>query len=325
MKSTILRELKEQKGLWVSGESLSVKLGVTRTATWKHIKGLRDAGYNIESKANLGYRLLSVPDIPYPSEIAHGLLSQLIGSQVKYFAQVSSTNEEAKKMAHQGCPEGLVVVAETQTGGKGRIARLWFSPPQKGLWFSIVLRPQVALVDTPQLTMVMAVAVAEAVNKHTGAGAGIKWPNDLLVQDKKLCGILVELSAEMDRANFLVVGIGLNVNIDAEQFPAEIADIATSLKIATGKYILRTPLLQEILQAIDNWYLCWLKEGFIPVLDRWREMCVTLNCPVTVHGLKDSYDGYATDVDETGALLVETSDGSVKRLIAGEVSLRKKA
>ena len=324
MKSTILNILKEQKSDWLSGEFLSAKLGVSRTAVWKNIQALREAGYEIESRANLGYRLLSVPDIPYPDEVAAGLQTQLIGNRIEHFFETTSSNEEAKKLAREGCPEGTLVIAESQTKGRGLISRPWFAPAKTGLWFSVVLRPRVALADTPQLTMVMAVAVAEAVNEHIGAKGGIKWPNDLLFEGKKLCGILVELNAEMDLTDFLVAGIGLNVNIDQEMFPAELGEIATSVKVAAGRHVPRVPLLQSVLRSIEAWYLRWLREGFVPVLTRWREMCVTLGCPVTVHSLQESYEGYALDVDETGALLVRVEDGSVKRLIAGEVSLRKK-
>jgi len=322
MKSSIVHILKQSDN-WVSGESLCRELGVSRTAVWKHIRGLREEGYDIEARANLGYRLLSVPDVPYPDEVTVGLGTAVIGSRIEYFADVPTTNEEAKKLARAGYPEGTVVVAESQSGGKGRMDRSWFAPRARGLWFSAVLRPQVNLVDTPQITMVAAVAVALAIREHTGVAVGIKWPNDLLVDGKKLCGILVELNAEMDRVNFMVAGIGLNVNIDSSQFPPELFEIATSLKIAAGRHIPRVPLLRAILQSFEIWYLRWLNEGFVPILNKWRELCVTLDCPVTVHNIKDSYTGHALDVDETGALLVKIKDGTVRRLVAGEVSLRK--
>lgn len=313
----------KQSNDWVSGEYLCRELGVSRTAVWKHIRGLREDGYDIEARANLGYRLRSVPDIPYPDEVTVDLDTVVMGSRIEYYTDLPTTNGEAKKLARAGCPEGTVVVAESQSGGKGRMGRFWFSPRGRGLWFSAVLRPMVNLVETPQVTMVVAVAVALAIREHTGVAAGIKWPNDLLVEGKKICGILVELNAEMDRVNFMVAGIGLNVNIDSSQFPPELSETVTSLKIAAGHHIPRVPLLRTILQSFDFWYQRWLREGFVPVLNKWRELCVTLDCPVTVHTMKDSYVGHALDVDETGALLVQTPDGEVQRLVAGEVSLRK--
>lgn len=324
MRLKILNILKNNQD-WVSGETLCRELGVSRTAVWKHVSGLREDGYRIEARANLGYRLTDAPDIPYPAEVMSGLSTSVLGLNLVHMEEVASTNAEAKKLAREGCPEGTVIVAETQKGGKGRLGRVWFSPRSRGLWFSIVLRPPINLVDTPQVTMVTAVAVATAVREHTGVPAGIKWPNDILVDGKKICGILVELNAEMDCVNFLVAGIGLNVNIKKNEFPPELADIVTSLEIESGRHIYRVPLLRCLLQHLEKWYHRWLNEGFAAVLNKWRQMCVTLDCPVTVHTIKETYSGYAVDVDDTGALLVRTGDGSVQRLIAGEVTLRKQA
>lgn len=323
MKNKILSILK-QNNEWVSGEFLCKELGVSRTAIWKHIRSLRENGYDIEARANLGYRLLNTPDVPFPGEVTAGLSTSVIGVRLEYFTELPSTNGEAKKLAREGLPEGTVVVTESQTGGKGRMGRYWFTPRAKGLWFSIILRPPVNPVQTPQVTMVVAVAVAMAVRKHTGVAVGIKWPNDILVQNKKLCGILVELNAEMDRVNFMVAGIGINVNIDREELPEDISKIATSLKIEVGQYIPRVPLLRAVLESLEEWYFCWLNKGFKPVLQKWRELCVTLDCPVTVHTMNGSYEGYALDVDDSGMLMVRTPDGAVQRLVAGEVSLRKK-
>jgi BirA family biotin operon repressor/biotin-[acetyl-CoA-carboxylase] ligase len=324
MKNKIIDILKRQNGNWISGEALCRELGVSRTAVWKHIRGLREGGYDIEARANLGYRLLGSPDVPFPAEVASGLSTVFTGRRIEYFRDLPSTNAEAKNLAREGCAEGTVVIAECQNGGRGRMGRSWFSPGNKGLWFSIVLRPPVNPVETPQVTMVAAVAVATALREHAGVPAGIKWPNDILLEGKKVCGILVELNAEADRVDFMVAGIGLNVNISRDEFPPEIRDIATSLQIASGRPVSRVPLLRALLESFEKWYGCWLEQGFAPVLKKWRELCVTLDCPVTVHTMKESFSGHALDVDDTGALLVRTEDGAIQRLIAGEVSLRKK-
>lgn len=323
MKTRILEILRQTKD-WASGETLCREMGVSRTAVWKHIRTLREEGYHIEARSNLGYRLLQAPDIPLPGEIAAGLLTAVIGRQIEYLPELPSTNDTAQKLAREGCPEGTVVVTECQTGGKGRMGRPWFSPRGKGLWFTIVLRPPVNPAETPQVTMVAAVAVAEAVRAHTGVESGIKWPNDILVQERKLCGILVELNAEMDRVNFMVAGMGLNVNVPRSEFPPEIRDTATSLQAESGRHIPRVPLLRALLKSFEDWYRLWLDEGFAPILSRWRELCVTLDCPVTVHTIRESYTGHAINVDETGALLVKTEDGSIERLLAGEGTLRKR-
>lgn len=322
MKNKILDILK-QNGDWVSGETLCRELGVSRTAVWKHVRALREGGYDIEARSNLGYRLLQAPDVPFPGEVYAGLSTAIMGSRLEYFDELPSTNDEARRLAREGCPEGTVVITERQTGGKGRMGRPWFSPRGKGLWFSVVLRPPVNPAETPRATMVAAVAVAEAVRDYTGVDAGIKWPNDILAGDKKLCGILVELNAEMDRVNFMVAGVGLNVNIPRGDFPPEIGATATSLQAEAERHIPRVPLLRAMLQSIEKWYRLWLDQGFAPVLHRWRQLCVTLDCPVTVHTVRETYTGHAVDVDETGALLVRTDDGRTERLLAGEVTLRK--
>ncbi|MCL2337964.1 MAG: biotin--[acetyl-CoA-carboxylase] ligase [Firmicutes bacterium] len=322
MKIRILEILKSTPD-WVSGETLRRAMGVSRTAVWKHIRTLREEGYNIEARPNLGYRLLQAPDAPLPGEVITGLSTAFIGRRLEYVPELSSTNELATRLARDGCPAGTVVVTETQTGGKGRLGRAWFSPRDKGLWFTVVLRPPVNPAETPQLTMVAAVAVATAVRDHTGVPADIKWPNDILVRERKLCGILVELNAEMDRVNFMVAGMGLNVNVARREFPPEIRSAATSLLAESGEYIPRVPLFRALLKSFEDWYCLWLDQGFAPILRRWRELCITLDCPVTVHTLRESYSGYAVDVDDTGALLVRTASGRIERLLAGEVSLRK--
>lgn len=326
MKNNIIQTLKAQQGNWVSGAMLCQSLGVSRTAVWKHVGGLREAGYDIEARANLGYRLVSSPDAPLPTEVIPGLSTRFMGQKLAYYPHLGSTNAEANQLARSGCPEGMVVVAEEQQGGRGRLGRGWFSPGQRGLWFSVVLRPPVAIGDTPQVTMVLAVAVAMALREHAGVAADIKWPNDILVQGKKICGILVELKAEMDLVHFLVAGIGINVNLAREDFPRELVETATSLQLETGALVPRVPLLRAVLVSLERWYQLWLREGFAPVLAAWRGLCVTLNCPVTIHNSPggQSYTGQALDVDETGALLVQRDDdGTVERLMAGEVSLRK--
>lgn len=323
MKTRILEILKHSEN-WVSGETLCREMGVSRTAVWKHIRTLREEGYNIEARSNLGYRLLQAPDVPLPGEIITGLSTSFIGRRLEYLPELSSTNEMAKKLARDGCPEGTVVVTECQSGGRGRMGRVWFSPRGKGLWFTIVLRPPVNPAETPQMTMVAAVAVAGAIREHTGVAADIKWPNDILARGRKLCGILVELNAEMDRVNFMVAGMGLNVNVPESEFPPEIRGAATSLQAESGRHIPRVPLLKALLTSFEDWYRLWLDRGFAPVLNRWRQLCVTLDCPVTVHTVRENYTGYAIDVDETGALLVKTDDGRIERLLAGEVTLRKR-
>ncbi|MEW6274724.1 MAG: biotin--[acetyl-CoA-carboxylase] ligase [Bacillota bacterium] len=320
MKEQVLTLLKEHQPEFVSGELICKNLGVSRTAVWKHIQTLRAEGYAIVSQPHAGYRLLAVPDRLYPQEILSGLKTKFIGRRIFYYAQAPSTNLLARELALAGAPDGALVVAEEQTGGRGRLGRGWFSPFGEGIWCSLILYPPVNSVEAPPLTMLTAVAVARAVRQAAGVSPGIKWPNDLLLGDKKICGILTEMSAEMERINYLIIGTGINVNI--EDFPGEIKSVATSLKAYAGRAVSRVKLLQAYLQEMELLYRIWLKEGFPPVLKLWKELCVTLHRPVRVSSLKESVEGWAEDVDAQGNLILRTADGAVRRITAGEVSLR---
>ncbi|MCL6634836.1 MAG: biotin--[acetyl-CoA-carboxylase] ligase [Peptococcaceae bacterium] len=322
MKEAILRLLKERRPEYVSGEEICRSLDVTRTAVWKHIQALREDGYMIDARPRAGYLLTGVPDRLFPEEIRDGLATRFMGRTVFYSESISSTNDLAKELARKGAGEGSLVVAEEQTGGKGRLGRGWFSPRYKGIWFSLILHPPVDPSEASRVTMLAAVAVASAIRKSTGVAAGIKWPNDLLAGGKKICGILAELSAEMDRINHLVVGVGINANLDAGDFPEEVRSAATSLKMEAGRTVSRVRLLQECLTEFERWYTAWLDGGFAPVLARWKDMAISLHCPVRIHTLNKSWDGWAEDVDEDGALLVRLPGGGVQRLVSGEVSLR---
>lgn len=320
MKNYVLGLLRENYPNFISGEEVCRSLGVSRTAVWKHIQSLRAEGYEIDSQTHSGYRLVAVPDRLYPQEIDFGLETEFLGRNVSYFDKTGSTNREAKELAGKGAPEGTLVVTEEQTGGRGRLGRGWFTPYALGIWCSLILRPEVHPTEAPPVTMLAAVALARAIKDSTGIAVGIKWPNDLLVQGKKICGILTEMNAEMDRVNYLVVGMGINVNI--VEFPEELKEIATSLKIEAGTHLSRRLLLQKLLLQFENLYKLWLIEGFKPVLKDWKEKCVTLNCPVRVTSARESWEGWAEDVDDTGALLLRLPDGSLRQVLAGDVSLR---
>jgi len=322
LKEAVLRLLKAHRPGYVSGEDICKSLDVTRTAVWKHIQALREDGYEIEARPRAGYSLVFVPDRLYAEEIRDGLSTKFIGRQVFYRSSVVSTNDLAIELAQRGVPDGSLVVAEEQTGGRGRLSREWHSPKYKGIWFSLVLYPPVNPSEASRVTMVTAVALALAVRKSTGVPAGIKWPNDLLVGGKKLCGILTELGAELDKINYLVMGAGINVNLDRADFPQELRDTATSLKIETGSEIARVRLLQSMLVEFEHWYRIWLEQGFAGVLMKWKELSVSLNCPVRIHTLNKTWDGWAEDVDEDGALLLRLPGGRLQRLLAGDVSLR---
>jgi len=322
LKETILRLLKERRPEYVSGEEICRSLNVSRTAVWKHIQALREKGYEIEARSRAGYMLTGIPDRLFPEEIGDGLATRFLGRTVYYCDSVSSTNNLAKELAGQGAADGTLVVAEEQTGGKGRLGRQWCSAKYKGSFFSFILFPPLMPQEANMVTLITAVAMASAVRDETGVAAGIKWPNDLLVNGKKICGILTELSAEMERINYMVVGVGLNVNQEKNDFPEEVSASATSLKDQTGSNISRVKLVQAFLLEFEKWYLLALENGFAPVLARWKEMSVSLNCPVRIHNPNSSWDGWAEDIDSDGALLLRLPGGEIKRVISGEVSLR---
>ena len=320
-RSVILEVLRNRTGQFVSGEELGRKLNVSRTAVSKQIQKLRQEGYDIESTVSQGHRLKRLPDLLRPEEVCPRLTTQLLGSEIYYFSEIGSTNDEAKKKAVAGCPEGTLVITETQLGGRGRLSRGWFSPVAKGLWFSVVLRPPFPPQEAPKCTLMAAVALNRAIRDVTGIPCGIKWPNDILCNGRKLVGILTEMSAEMDAINHIVIGMGINVNIEAAEIPPELKTIATSVSIETGAEVSRIDLFIKVLERLEEIYLQVKTGGFSVVLDAWRLESITLGHMVNVIGLDKSFVGKAIDIDNDGALLVETEQG-VERVLAGDVSIR---
>ncbi|WP_295160369.1 biotin--[acetyl-CoA-carboxylase] ligase [Selenomonas sp. AE3005] len=322
MRNKILQILRQSGNKYISGEDMAEKLGVSRAAVWKHIKEMRSQGYNIESLARNGYILREAPDAMLSGEISNGLETKTIGCRIICHEEIDSTNNEAKRLAMEGAVEGTVVVAESQTGGKGRLERQFFSPKGKGIWFSVVLRPKFLPQEAPKCTLMAAVAVARAMTEF-GLKPGIKWPNDLLYDNKKLVGILTEMSAEMDGINYIVIGTGINVNIAPEEFPEELRDVATSLSQMKGANLPRVKFLQAVLRALDDLYAKVQVEGFAPVLKEWRQYSITLGQEVKVIGVRDGevFYGKAADIDDEGALLVDTAAGR-QRVLAGDVSIR---
>lgn len=323
MKQGILKLLLEREGQYISGEEISNYFNVSRTAIWKQIKTLKEAGYIIDSSPRQGYKLLEKPDIVVPEEIRILLDTKIFGNKVYVYDSLDSTNDMAKKMASQGAEEGTIITAERQLKGKGRLGRSWVSDPGAGIWFSVVFRPQIKPYHASRLTFVIAVAVCKALRKSTGLPIMIKWPNDLLLEKKKICGILTELSAEIDQINYIVAGIGVNVNQGKEDFPPEIRDTAGSLAGLSGHTYRRTPILTAILKELEEHYLMFLKGEFPQIVNLWREMSCTLGNEVYVSSKEEQFFGFALDVNEEGHLLVKTKDGKIRQVMAGDVSLRR--
>jgi len=302
----------------ISGERLAGQLGLSRAAVWKRVHRLKALGYAIEGSPRRGYRLLGVPDKLLPEEVLQGLTTLVLTGPVHHFETLDSTNNYAKELAAREAPEGTVVIAETQTGGRGRLGRDWNSPPGVGLYVSVVLRPMLPPMELPQITLTAAVAVVRAVRRVTGMAPGIKWPNDLLLNGKKLGGILTEMETESDRIRHVVIGLGLNVNnLD---FPTELTGIAASLAQALGRTFSRVELLQAWLEEFEALYGRFLNQGFPEILEEWKLYAVTLGRAVTVQQGPRKISGQAVDVASDGALLLQTPGGEMVRVTSGEIT-----
>ena len=332
----------------VSGAELAEQLGISRAAVWARIEELRKVGYDIEAGPHLGYKLVGSPDALHaddllarlncfrwgerprepqsskPKRLVRTLAPPgefIIGRDIRVFERTTSTNDVIEKLARDGVKEGVVVFAESQTKGRGRLGRKWISPERKGLWFSILLRPDLRPQETTQLTVASATALRRAIKTVTGLAADIKWPNDLLIGGKKVVGILTEMSAEVDRVRHVVLGIGVDVN--QEEFPAELRKIATSLKAEAGTEISRAELATEILRELDFDYARICGGKFSAVADEWEAGCATIGKNVSVQMVTRLVRGRAEALDDDGALLVRTEHGHLERVIGGDVTLQK--
>jgi BirA family transcriptional regulator, biotin operon repressor / biotin---[acetyl-CoA-carboxylase] ligase len=308
----------------VSGAQLAEQLKISRAAIWSRIEVLRHVGYDIEAGPHFGYRLVSSPDALHADDLLARLgKTKVIGRDIRVFQETTSTNDIVEKLARDGVKEGVVVFAESQTKGRGRLGRKWISLAHKGLWFSILLRPDLRPQETTQLTVASATALRRAIEAETGLKPEIKWPNDILIGGKKIAGILTELSAELDKVRHIILGIGIDVNLDASEFPAELKKIATSLKIETGEAVPRAELAVAILRELDKDYSRVCGHFFADVADEWEENCTTIGKSVAVQIGERRIRGRAESLDDDGALLLRTEHGHLERITGGDVTLEK--
>ncbi len=324
MKYKVLEMLKQNPQGFVSGEEISERLKVSRTAIWKYINQLRESGYGIESQTKNGYRLVSVPDSVTEGEILSLLNTEVIGRKMIYYDRLDSTNTHAKKLAEGDFHDGTVVVADEQTAGKGRLGRQWVSSKGKGIWMTILLKPDIDPSDAAKTTVLAACAVCRAVEKCCGLNAAIKWPNDVVYGGRKLCGILTEMSAEGEQIRFLIIGIGINVNFVPEDFSEDLTDKATSILKETGKHIPRKELAAEVLNAFETVYRDFIAHnGSIQfIIEEYKARSAVLGKDVRVFFKKEEIVGMAVDITEEGQLVVEMQDGSRREILSGEVSVR---
>lgn len=321
MRREILKALREGRGSHVSGAELAARLGASKVAIWKHIQALKEEGYNIESKPRMGYRLVAAPDLLLPYEVEDGLRTDFIGREIHHYRKVSSTQEAAKGLAAEGAKEGTMVIAETQARGKGRRRREWRSPAG-GVYISIILRPQINPARAPLLTLLAGVAVAKVLRRLYNLKAELKWPNDVMVDDKKICGILTEMTAETEAVNYCIVGIGINANVELARFPQEFRASTTSLKKKLGVHVSRAELARELLEEVEQLYTVFKERGPAPILEGWKALTNTLGARVQITGQTEVTKGRAVDVDQDGALIIMLADGSLRRIISGDLSLR---
>jgi BirA family biotin operon repressor/biotin-[acetyl-CoA-carboxylase] ligase len=309
-KRHILKALRECNS-YLSGETLSKQLGTSRVSIWKHIRTLKEDGYTIEASPR-GYKLVSSPDLLLPYEFPG------LEQRIYYFSEISSTMDAARELAKKGAVEGTIVIAEAQTRGRGRLSREWLSP-EGGIYFTLVLRPRISPAYAPKINLMTSIAVAATIRKLFGLKAELKWPNDVLIEGRKVCGILAEMDAEMDVVNFVNIGVGINANNSIPQFEKTV----TSLKDMLGREISRKEFLGALLMEIERWQPLLMKAN---LLQEWKKLSVTLNKDVRIAAPGEVIIGRATDIDTTGALIIKEKNGSFKKAMAGDcIHLREEA
>ncbi len=320
LKDEILKALKSRGG-YCSGQELCEQFGVTRTAVWKAVSKLKSEGYEIEARQNKGYRLIPGNDVLNGSELKEAFRGDTFLKEVCFFPEIDSTNLEVKRRAEEGAEAPLLVIADRQTDGRGRRGRSWISPAGTDIYMSLLLRPQIRTENASMITIVAALAVASGIAEATGLEAGIKWPNDAVIGGKKICGILTEMTTELGEVNYVVPGIGINVN--SLEFSPEIAETATSLRIALGAPVNRTRVIRAVMKHFAEYFGVFLKtEDLSGLREKYESMLVNLDQEVMVLDPKGAYRGIAHGITNTGELRVTREDGTETKVLSGEVSVR---
>ncbi len=311
----------EANGTAVSGQQLADEFGISRTAVWKHIKELEERGYEIASVKKKGYSLISQPDTLDPSGLQPLLKTRMIGQKMVYEQSCASTQIIAHQLAQEGTPEGTVAITEEQTAGRGRMARVWDSAYGKGIWMSVILRPDVVPQKAPQFTLVAAVAMVRAIEEVTGLKPEIKWPNDILIKGKKCTGILTELQSDADGIQALIIGIGLNVNQELADFDVQIQDIATSLKLESGKQVSRQEMVRSILFYLEQYTDLYVEQGFGILKVLWESYSSTIGSKVRARLQKETLIGIAEGITDDGVLQLRTADGKLHAIYSADIEM----
>lgn len=323
VKNEITKRLLIANGQPISGQQLADDFGISRTAIWKHIKELEDEGYEIETIKKKGYVLTSSPDSLQPAKVEQHLKSERFGHTIHYQEVCASTQPIAHQLAQAGTPDGTVILCEEQTAGKGRLARAWTSTQGKGIWMSIVIRPDIPPTKAPQFTLIAALAVARAIEEIADVRAEIKWPNDLLINGKKCTGIFTELQADIDRVHSIILGIGVNVNQQLSDFPEEIQSIATSIQMITGQPVDRAKLVAQILHHLEIYSDMYVKHGFTPLKILWESYSCTLGKRIKAIMVHQQIEGIALGITDDGVLQVKTDDGKIHGIYSADIEIQK--
>lgn len=306
---------------YVSGQELCGMLGVSRTAVWKVINQLKEEGYEIAAVPRKGYKIISRPDVITAEEVASRLDTEWAGKNISYYERIDSTNSEAGRLAQNGAASGTLVLSEEQERGKGRRGRSWVTPRGSAVAMSLILRPDICPSHASMLTLVMGMAVASAIRERCGVEAMIKWPNDVVANGKKICGILTEMSSEIDYIRYIVIGTGINTHV--EHFPEELKNTAVSLHELTGKAPDRAALIASCLKYFERYYGIFLEtQDFSGLLQAYNGMLAGIGEGVRVLEPSGGYTGISGGINEKGELLVKRENGAVERVYAGEVSVR---
>ena len=316
----LLALLADNSLIAISGEKIAAEIGVTRGTVWRWIEKLRSLGVKVKGHAGTGYQLERLPDILAPQLLRRGLGGTAFGKRIHHFFKVDSTNEVAMRLGHEGEPHGALIIAEEQTGGRGRAGRSWHSEKSSGIYATVLLRPAIPPQDAPLMTLMAGLAARDAVEEYCGVSADIRWPNDLLANGKKFCGILTEMHAEPDRVRFVIIGIGLNVN--HTRFPEAIASIATSLRNETGKPLSRLELLLKLLRQLDRYYNLFLSQGAAPLVGRFEQVSsFARGKRVRIAGANETFTGVTAGLAANGMLRVTRDDaGNTEPVISGDVT-----
>lgn len=319
LKQRLIKLLKEGKGQYISGQKLSEQLNVSRTAIWKHISELKNEGYQIEAHHKMGYILLSEPDLLTYEEISPYLFTNFFGRHYIHKLVIDSTNNFAKEIA-SNVPDGTVIVAESQTAGRGRLGRSWISQEGCGVWMSIILKPNLHPKEAINFTQVAAISVVKAIEEASHLESKIKWPNDIILNNKKVCGILTEMSSEIDKINYVVIGIGVNVNCN--NFPEELKGKATSLYLETNSKVDRKKFAASILNNLEFYYNAYMQKGFEYIRPLCIGKSITIGKQIKVIANEFEIKGKAVTIDNDGCLVIQTKEGKRLSIMSGDVSVR---